>query len=181
MPPEERFDTRSQLGCLSWQLVEDCGGAFDDGAHFIGVDDPCLEEQFCLETHQRGRNLVLDREDQVDVQLVTHAGQRRHSGYAAAAIELISPTQRSQTCSHDEDRRRACPQQKRRVTPPSRPGRLGLLTRPTRVREEPTRLRRARGERRQTWSRPPTSPASAPCACRPYGRRQWQCARPPAW
>src|SRR4249920_2899316 len=102
MPPSSGSILTLCLGCFFWQLVKDCGGAFDDGAHFIGVDDPCLEEQFCLETHQRGRNLVLDREDQVDVQLVTHAGQRRHSGSAAAAIELISPTHRSQTWSHDE-------------------------------------------------------------------------------
>ena len=61
---------RLALGCSFRSLVEDCSSAFENGAHFLGIDDPCLIQRLGFQTHQPSRHVVFDGEDQVDVQVV---------------------------------------------------------------------------------------------------------------
>jgi hypothetical protein len=63
---------RLALGCSFRSLVEDCSSAFENGAHFLGIDDPCLIQRLGFQTHQPSRHVVFDGEDQVDVQVVPH-------------------------------------------------------------------------------------------------------------
>jgi len=77
----------------SWgssSLVEDCGGSFENGAHFVGIDDPRLKERFGFQTHQLRRPLVLGGEDQ-GCSAVTHAIQSRAISGFVPEIWTVRP------------------------------------------------------------------------------------------
>ena len=47
------------LGCLFWSLVENCSSSFENGAHFVGIDDPRFTQRLGFQTHQPRRYLGL--------------------------------------------------------------------------------------------------------------------------
>jgi hypothetical protein len=60
------------LSCLFESLVEDCAGSFENGAHFVGIDDARIIQQLGFQTHQPSRHLVFDGGDLVNVQVATN-------------------------------------------------------------------------------------------------------------
>jgi hypothetical protein len=55
-------------------MVDNSGSSFSHDSQFLRVDDASVIKQFGLYPHQPSRHVVADGKDQIDIQVIRHAG-----------------------------------------------------------------------------------------------------------